>query len=177
MHDVVCVFTPPLHPLCKKMATQSGVPGTKENKATQECSSEMASSYTTTLRLLQQTVTRHLGNVSYYVVDGGVHVLGRLETGQGSARCLRGQTGKFKRNSEQAASAEKHANLAGCTTRLTLYLRRLHFARNGDKLVNAEVFGCVLVTCRGTESIQQAHPCVATQVRSRGNQRGMLTKH
>lgn len=67
------------------------------------------------------------------------------------------RTGKFKLNSALAATAEEHANLARDTIRLTLYLRRLHFSRNGDELVNAEVFGSVFVTCRGKVSIQQAH--------------------
>lgn len=58
------------------MVAHTGVPGTEENKATQEGSSDTTLGYTSTLRLLQQTVTRHLGNVSYYVIDGGVRVLG-----------------------------------------------------------------------------------------------------
>lgn len=69
------------------MATQTSVPGTEENKATHESSSE-TTSYASAL---QKTVTRHLGNVSYYIVDCGVRVLG-LEAGQGSARGLRGET-------------------------------------------------------------------------------------
>lgn len=73
------------------MATQTSVPGTEENKATHESSSETTLNYSSALQLLQQTVTRHLLNVPYYIVDGGVRVLG-LETGQGSARGLRGET-------------------------------------------------------------------------------------
>lgn len=71
------------------MATQTSVPGTEENKATRESSSEMTLSYASSLQLLKQTVTRHLWNVSDDVIDGGVHVLGRLQTGQGPARGLR----------------------------------------------------------------------------------------
>lgn len=81
------------------MATQTSVPGTEENKATRESSSEMTLSYASTLQLLEQTVTRHLWNVSDDVIDGGVHVLGRLQTGQGPARRLRVRgrhTEKFK---------------------------------------------------------------------------------
>lgn len=88
------------------MATQTSVPGTEENKATRESSSETTLNYASSLRLLQQTVTRHLWNVSDYVIDGGVHVLGRLETGQGSARRLRGGGGTQENsNSTQACKS------------------------------------------------------------------------
>lgn len=166
--------TPLLHPLCKKKWPPKPVfQGLKRIKLQRKVK-EVTLSSASSLQLLEQTVTGHLWNMPDYVIDGGVHVLGRLETRQGSARCLRGgrHTGKLKVNSAQSASGQKHANPVGAQRGLhVLYLRRLHFPRDGDKLVNAKVFGCIFVACRGTVSVQQAAQCSTTKAASRGNRR------
>lgn len=79
----------------------------------------MTLSSASSLQLLQPTVTRHLWNVPDYVIDGGVHVLGRLETGQGSARCLRrGEAHRKIQSQLCAVSFSRKACKSGwCTAR------------------------------------------------------------
>lgn len=88
--------------------------------------------------------------MSDYIIDGGVHILNGLEVGQRSARHLRGEDAKENLNHENTFMAKKRAAASPCgstfVNKHVEYLSRFHFPRDGDKLIDAKVLCCILVT-------------------------------